>query len=190
MANDLNIVGLVGRLTRPADMRYTNSGYAICSFTIAVNKRRKQTDGTWQDQASFFDCSYFGKAAEGVSPWLQKGQQVGVQGSLEQQTWENNGQKRSKIAVIVDSLQLVGSSNQNANAKPSNSSYGQQRSQQNSFSQSVNSFTGGSTTNSYPKPASMMPKPAAKVISASTPPPAPTLFGGPEEFDDDDKVPF
>lgn len=118
MANDLNVVGLVGRLTRPCDMRYTNSGFAICSFSLAVNKRKKQTDGSWKDQASFFDCTFFGKAAQGVSQYLQKGQQVAIQGSLEQQSWDDKatGQKRSKIAVIVDSIQLIGGSQTNSNS--------------------------------------------------------------------------
>jgi len=113
MANDLNSVAMIGRLTRPCDMRYTNSGFAICSFTIAVNRRKKQPDGTWQDNASFFDCTYFGKAAQGISPYLQKGQQVGIQGYLEQQTWEKDGQKRSKIVIIADSVSLIGGQKQN-----------------------------------------------------------------------------
>jgi single-strand DNA-binding protein len=82
---------------------------AICSFSIAVNKRKKGKNGEWEDKVSYFECSYFGKAAEGVSQYLVKGQQVSIQGSLDQQTWENNGQKRSKVVVIVNSLSLLGS---------------------------------------------------------------------------------
>lgn len=109
MANDLNTVAIVGRLTRTNDLRFTNSGYQICSFSIAVNKSRKQADGTWQEQAHFFECTYFGKAAEGVSPWLVQGQQVAIQGSLEQSTWEKDGQKHSKVVIIVSQLTLIGS---------------------------------------------------------------------------------
>ena len=115
MATDLNIVALVGRLTRPCEMRYTNSGFAICSFSLAVNRRKKSQDGSWNDSVSFFDCSYFGKAAEGVSQYLTKGQQVSIQGYLEQQSWETNGQKRSKVVVIVNSLSLLGSSGNSNN---------------------------------------------------------------------------
>ena len=107
MANDLNVVGLVGRLVRPCETRFTNSGVAIANFSIAVNKRQK-VNGDWQDKASFLDCTYFGKGAEAVSQYLVKGQQVSIQGSLEQQTWESNGQKRSKVVVIVNSLSLLG----------------------------------------------------------------------------------
>ena len=123
---DLNSVALVGRLTRPCEMRYTNAGFAICSFSIAVNKRVKAQDGSWQDKASYFDCSYFGKAAEGVSQYLGKGQQVSIQGSLDQQTWETNGQKRSKVVINVNSLGLLGNSKPNAQQNShSNASYSQ-----------------------------------------------------------------
>lgn len=117
---DLNAVALIGRLVRPCEVRYSNSGNAICSFSIAVNKRQKAQDGSWVDKASFFDCTYFGKAAEGVSQYLTKGKQVSVQGSLEQQTWENNGQKRSKVVVIVNSLGLLGGESQQNNSFKAN----------------------------------------------------------------------
>ena len=106
---DLNIVGLTGRLVKNCEMRYTNAGFAICSFSIAVNRRKKAQDGSWNDNVSFFECNYFGKAAEGVSQYLTKGQQVSIQGYLDQQNWENNGQKRSKVVVVVNSLSLLGS---------------------------------------------------------------------------------
>jgi single-strand DNA-binding protein len=204
MANDLNVVALVGRLTRPCDMRYTNSGFAICSFSIAVNRRRKQTDGTWQDQASFFDCSYFGKAAEGVSQYLQKGQQIGVQGSLEQQTWDDKatGQKRSKIAVIVDSLTLLGSSNGSGSRAPQQNAGGFQQSRQNNgySNQSNGNYanqqqfgstqagTGNSNggVNNSNSGAASNPQPASSVVKPSTPAPSNV---GPEDFDDDN-IPF
>lgn len=197
MANDLNIVALVGRLTRPCDMRYTNSGYQICSFSIAINKSRKQADGTWQEQAHFFECTYFGKAAEAVSQYLQKGQQVAIQGSLEQQTWETNGQKRSKVIVIVNSLTLIGKSGNQS----SGLNTGYQKSMQNNgySNQSNNSFNnqqqfgntqmsgsnyGDNSYNGYMGSGST-PAPAASVVEPSSY--APNI-SGPEEFDDD--IPF
>ncbi|MBK5199970.1 MAG: single-stranded DNA-binding protein [Spirochaetaceae bacterium] len=197
MANDLNSVALVGRLTRACDMRYTNSGYQICSFSIALTKSRKQADGTWQEQAHFFECTYFGKVAEAVSQYLQKGQQVAIQGSLEQQTWETNGQKRSKVIVIVNSLTLIGrpsnqTSGQNAGyqqsmqnngySNQSNSGYNNQ--QQFGNTQTSGSNGGGPTYNSY-KGNGSTPAPAASVVEPSTFAPSIT---GPEEFDDD--IPF
>ena len=111
MANDLNTVGLVGRLTKNVEMKYTSGGMAIANISIAVNKRQK-VNNEWQDKASFFDCTYFGKGAEAVSQYLVKGQQVSIQGSLDQQSWESNGQKRSKVVIIVNSLGLLGSQKQ------------------------------------------------------------------------------
>jgi len=130
MATDLNIVGLVGRLTKPCEMRYTNSGFAICSFSLAVNRKKKSPDGSWNDSVSFFDCSYFGKAAEGVSQYLTKGQQISIQGYLEQQSWETDGGKRHKVVVIVNSLSLlskVGENKQNNGYQPPPQTQGQQR---------------------------------------------------------------
>lgn len=132
MAQDLNVVGLVGRLTRPCDMRYTNNGYAICSFSIAVNKKKKQQDGTWQDVASFFECTLFGKLGESLSQYLQKGQQVAIQGSLEQQLWEKDGNKHSKIIIIVDNISLIGNSQSNNGTQNAQQP---QRQQTNGYSQ-------------------------------------------------------
>lgn len=110
---DLNTVNMIGRLVRPVEMRYTNSGFAIASFSLAVNINKK-VDGQWQDETSFFDCTYFGKGAEAISQYLQKGQQVAIQGSLEQQSWtdKTTGQKRSKVLIICNSVQLLGGQKQ------------------------------------------------------------------------------
>jgi single-strand DNA-binding protein len=107
MAVDINSVVIVGRLTRDAEMRYTNGGLAICKFSIAVN-RRKRSGEQWVDEASFFDISYFGKAAEAVHQYLVKGKQVAIQGELRQDRWEQEGQKRSKVEIAAQSVQLLG----------------------------------------------------------------------------------
>ena len=109
MASDLNVVALTGRLTRNSELRYTNGGMAVAKFSIAVNRKTKTADGRWEDEASFFDCSYFGKGAEGVSQYLAKGTQVAVNGSLVQSRWEQDGQNRSKVEVMVNSITLLGS---------------------------------------------------------------------------------
>ncbi|MGD1816949.1 MAG: single-stranded DNA-binding protein [Pleomorphochaeta sp.] len=187
MATDLNIVALVGRLTRPCEMRYTNTGFAICSFTLAVNRRKKAQDGSWSDSVSFFDCSYFGKAAEGVSQYLTKGQQVSVQGYLDQQTWETNGQKRSKVVVIVNSLSLLGSStntnnSNNRQAYVNNGNQNQGYNGQNS--QSYNNKGNqqfGNTGNSY---SNNMNRNNDMNDSVDDFP----MNGGPEDFADD--IPF
>jgi single-strand DNA-binding protein len=182
MATDLNIVALVGRLTRPCEMRYTNTGFAICSFTLAVNRRKKSQDGSWNDSVSFFDCSYFGKAAEGVSQYLTKGQQVSVQGYLDQQTWETNGQKRSKVVVIVNSLSLLGSSSNNRQAYVNNGNQNQGYNGQNS--QSYNNKGNqqfGNTGNSYSNNMNTNKNMNDSVDDFP-------MNGGPEDFADD--IPF
>ena len=98
---------LVGNLTRNAELKYTNSGMAISTFSIAVNQRRKK-DEQWVDEAHFFDIEYFGKAAEAVNQYLVKGKQVGVEGSLRQDRWEKDGQARSKVKITVSNLMLLG----------------------------------------------------------------------------------
>ncbi|MGD1821057.1 MAG: single-stranded DNA-binding protein [Pleomorphochaeta sp.] len=184
MATDLNIVALVGRLTRPCEMRYTNTGFAICSFTLAVNRRKKSQDGSWNDSVSFFDCSYFGKAAEGVSQYLTKGQQVSVQGYLDQQTWETNGQKRSKVVVIVNSLSLLGSSSNNNNRQAYVNNGNQNQGYNGQNSQSYNNKGNqqfGNTGNSYSNNMNTNNNMNDSVDDFP-------MNGGPEDFADD--IPF
>ena len=106
------MVALIGRLTRDAEMRFTNGGMAIASFSIAVNKRKKNGD-QWEDEAHYFDCTLFGKAAESIEGWLKKGKQVAVQGELRQSRWEQDGQNRSKIEIVANSVQLLASPGDN-----------------------------------------------------------------------------
>lgn len=107
MANDLNVVALTGRITRDSELRYSNGGMAIAKFSIAVNRRTKKGD-QWVEDASFFDCSMFGKSAEGVNQYLNKGTQVAINAELRQNRWEQDGQSRSRVELIVNSLTLLG----------------------------------------------------------------------------------
>jgi single-strand DNA-binding protein len=105
---DINHVVLVGRLTRDAELKFTNTGLAICTFSIAINRRVKSGD-KWTDEANFFDITLFGKQGEGVSQYLTKGTQVAIDGELRQDRWEQDGQKRSKVKIVANNLQLLGS---------------------------------------------------------------------------------
>ena len=104
---DINHVVLVGRLTRDAALKFTGSGLAICEFSIAINRRVKNGD-TWTDEAHFFDITLFGKQGEAVSQYMTKGTQVAVEGELRLDRWEQDGQKRSKIKIVANNLQLLG----------------------------------------------------------------------------------
>ena len=104
---DINRVILVGRLTRDAELKYTGSGIPVCTFSIAVNRRRKNGE-TWEDEASFFDIVLWGRMGETLNQYLVKGKQVCVEGELRQNRWEQDGQPRSKVEIIATNFQLVG----------------------------------------------------------------------------------
>ena len=107
MAADINHVVLVGRLTRDAELKYTNSGLQICSFSVANNYRKKQGDN-WVEEANFFNCFMMGRRAEALHRYLTKGTQVGIEGALRYSKWETDGQPRSKVEVMVNEIQLFG----------------------------------------------------------------------------------
>lgn len=104
---DLNQVILIGRLTRDAELKYTSGGFAIGSFSVAVNRRRKNGE-QWVDEVSFFEINLFGKSAETLNQYLVKGKQVAVQGELRQDRWEQDGQQRSKVIIVANNVQLLG----------------------------------------------------------------------------------
>jgi single-strand DNA-binding protein len=104
---DLNHVVLIGRLTRDSELKYTANGQAVCKFSIAVNRRRKNGD-QWVDEPNFFDIVLWGRQGESLSQYLVKGKMVGVDGELRQDRWEQDGQNRSKVEIVANNLQLLG----------------------------------------------------------------------------------
>ena len=109
----MNSVCLLGRLTRDSELRYTPNGTAVLNSSLAIGERRKQGE-EWIEETSFFDFVLFGKLAEGVSKYCLKGKQIAINGRLKQERWQQDGQNRSRVVVIVDNLQLLGG---NDNAK-------------------------------------------------------------------------
>lgn len=105
---DLNRVVLIGRLTRDAETKFTQNGQAVCKFSLAVNRKRKVGD-QWEDEASFFDAVLWGRQAETLNQYLTKGKQIAIEGELRQDRWEQDGQKRSKVEIVVNNIQLLGS---------------------------------------------------------------------------------
>jgi single-strand DNA-binding protein len=104
---DVNHVVLIGRLTRDAELKYTANGQAVCKFSVAVNRRRKNGD-QWEDEANFFDVVLWGRQGESLNQYLIKGKQVGVDGELRQDRWTQDGQNRSKVEIVATNLQLLG----------------------------------------------------------------------------------
>ena len=103
----MNSVTLIGRLTRDSELKYSSGGAAIASLSIAVNSKKKQGD-RWVDEVDYFDCTLFGKQAESLNQYLNKGKQIGITGRLKQNRWEKDGQNYSKVVVIVSQIDLLG----------------------------------------------------------------------------------
>lgn len=105
--SDLAVAVIVGRLTRDAELKYTNSGQAVCHFSVATSAKRKKGD-QWVEEASFWDVDYWGKGGEGINQYLVKGKQVAIEGSMRQDTREQDGQTRKKTLITANSVQLLG----------------------------------------------------------------------------------
>lgn len=119
----INRVIISGNLTRDPELRQTASGLPVLGFGVAVNDRRKnQQTGEWEDYPNFVDCTMFGTRAESVAKFLSKGSKVAIEGKLRWSQWERDGQKRSKIEVIIDELEFMSSRNDNASQNSSPSS--------------------------------------------------------------------
>ena len=104
----INRVFITGNLTRDAELRTTATGMSVLGFSVAVNDRAKDAStGEWEDRASFVDCTVFGRRADALARLLGKGQKVAVAGRLRQETWERAGQRRSKLSVIADDVELM-----------------------------------------------------------------------------------
>lgn len=114
----INKVIITGNLTREPELRRTQGGMAIMSFGVAVNdRRRNQQTGEWEDYANFVDCTMFGNRAESLSNYLSKGTKVAIEGKLRWSQWERDGQKRSKLEVIVDELEFMSSRDRQQSAQ-------------------------------------------------------------------------
>ena len=104
----INKVVISGNLTRDPELRQTANGFPVLGFGVAVNDRRKnQQTGEWEDYPNFIDCTMFGARAESVSRFLSKGSKVAIEGKLRWSQWERDGQKRSKIEVVVDEIEFM-----------------------------------------------------------------------------------
>ena len=104
-----NRVILVGNLTRDVELRYIPSGTAVTDIGLAINDRYKNSGGEWVEETTFVDVTMWGRTAEVASEYLSKGSPVLVEGRLKLHTWEAEGQKRSKLRVTCDRMQMLGS---------------------------------------------------------------------------------
>ena len=103
----MNSIHILGTITKEPELRYTQSGIAILSFSIAYNEKRKQQDGGYADISHFFDVTALGKKAETINSWFRKGSRILIQGSLDYQSWEKDGQKKSKVGIKLDDFDFI-----------------------------------------------------------------------------------
>lgn len=103
-----NRVVLVGNLTRDVKLDHTPQGTAVVEIGLAVNDRVKRGD-QWTDEATFVDITLWGRQAEVAAEYLAKGSSVLIEGRLKLDSWEKDGQKRSKLRVVGERLQMLGS---------------------------------------------------------------------------------
>ena len=103
-----NRVILVGNLTRDIELRYTPGGTAVTELGMAVNDRRKNQTGEWVEETTFVDVTLWARTAEVASEYLGKGDSLLVEGRLKLDSWETDGQKRSKLRVVGERMQMLG----------------------------------------------------------------------------------
>jgi len=104
-----NRVILLGNVTRDPELRYIPSGTAVTTLGLAVNDRYKNSSGEWVEEVTFVDVTLWGRTAEVATEYLNKGSPVFIEGRLRLDSWEKDGQKFSKLKVVGDRMQLLGS---------------------------------------------------------------------------------
>lgn len=194
-SKDLNVVSIVGRLTRNSEFRVANNGTPVSNFSIAVNRRRKNGE-LWEDETNFFDVVFMGKGAERINMYLEKGRQVAIQGELHQRRWESEQGPRQSVEIWAQEIQLLAQSSQSQTAPSGGyqqnygggfNTYGQATSYQQSgmrapsqdaFSQGAPSQVQGMPMGSQGQAMPQANKP--QVFDK------PQTTSGPESFEDDD----
>lgn len=108
MARSFNQVILMGNLTRDPELRQTPNGQSVCSFSLALNRSYKGSDGNWQEATDYIDIVAWGPLGERVAQYLTKGRPCLVNGRLQSRSWEQDGQKRSKVEVVAQDVTFLG----------------------------------------------------------------------------------
>ncbi len=108
MARSVNTVILLGRLTRDPELRQTPSGQSVCSFSLALNRSYKDPrTGDLVESTDFVDCVAWAQLGETIAKYVGKGRNLCIQGRLQSRSWEQDGQKRSKLEVLVTEMTFV-----------------------------------------------------------------------------------
>lgn len=141
MARSVNQVILMGNLTRDPELRQTPSGQSVCSFSLALNRSFKTQSGDWQEATDYIDVVAWGPLGERVAQYLSKGRRALVQGRLQSRSWEQDGQKRSKVEVLANDVTFVDSRNEGVEGSAGGSFGG------------ASAGSGGGAASSSPAPA-------------------------------------
>ena len=106
---NINKVFIAGRLTRDPELRYTPNNTAVCEIGLAVNRKYKTPGGETKEETTFVDCTAWGRTAEVINEYVRKGDPLHVEGRIREDKWEDkDGNNRSKLKVVVESIQLLG----------------------------------------------------------------------------------
>jgi single-strand DNA-binding protein len=108
MARSFNQATLMGNLTRDPELRTTPNGASVCSFSLALNRSYKGSDGNWQEATDYIDIVAWGPLGERVAQYLTKGRPALVSGRLQSRSWEQEGVKRSKVEVVANDVTFLG----------------------------------------------------------------------------------
>lgn len=98
----------MGNLTRDPELRQTPNGQSVCSFSLALNRSYKAADGSWTEATDYIDVVAWGPLGERVAQYLTKGRPCLVNGRLQSRSWEQDGQKRSKVEVVAQDVTFLG----------------------------------------------------------------------------------
>ena len=160
----INRVNITGNLTRDPELRATQSGTQVLHLGVAVNDRRRNPQTQqWEDYPNFIDCVMFGTRAEAIQRYLSKGTKVAIEGRLRYSSWERDGQKRSKIEVVIDEIEFMSSRQGGASDQ---GGYGQQGGYAAPAPQPQASYQASAPA---PAPAPVAVPPSADVYDADIP---------------------
>lgn len=121
MARSFNQVVLMGNLTRDPELRQIPSGQSVCSFSLALNRSYKGGDGNWVEATDYVDVVAWGPLGERVAQYVTKGRPVLVSGRLQSNSWEKDGQKRTKVEVNAQDVTFLGGRNEGGDSSGSGS---------------------------------------------------------------------
>lgn len=122
MARSFNQVILMGNLTRDPELRTTPNGSNVCSFSLALNRSYKNSEGGWTEATDYVDVVAWGPLGERVAQYLTKGRPALVNGRLQSRSWEQDGAKRSKVEVVAQDVTFLGGPGGGAGADDGGSS--------------------------------------------------------------------